>query len=189
VAAAFKAHYPGAHGVYVSYCGAHSGAALIGRTLLIPPQPADIGEGRRHWVACLFTSVGYGKAVDPPEKVLANTASALEDLREQVRALEAAAAAAAAAARETLSVLSLPREWHSAMINSVRFKVPWEETVAVIERVLEGSGKEIVVYEYNRAAGGSGRTREGGRGGRSGKRRQVKQRKNGGSRQASGKMS
>jgi len=187
VAAAFKAQYPGAHGVYVSHCRAHSGAALIGRTLLVPPQPADIGGGRRHWVACLFTSLGYGKAVDPPEKVLANTTSALVDLRGQVRALETTAAAG-----EASSVLPLPGEWHSAMINSVRFKVPWEETVAVIERVLEGSGKEMVVYEYNRetgrrAAGGNGRIRDSGWS-RSEKRRQSKQRKDGASRRAGEKL-
>jgi len=126
----------------VSHCKSRSGSDLVGSTLLIPPQSADIANGKHHWIACLFTSVAYGKAVDPPEKVLANTEGAMSDLWKQVQALEKYAGEAS------------PGEWHSAKINSVRFKVPWEETAAVIERVLEGSGKQVVVYEYDEAVAG-----------------------------------
>jgi ADP-ribose 1''-phosphate phosphatase len=117
----------------------------VGATLLIPPQAAD--APKQHWIACLFTSVAYGKAVDPPEVVLRNTKSSMQDLWRQVKAVEDSGADA-------------PGEWHSAKINSVRFKVPWEETVAVIEDVLAGKEREVIVYEYDEAAaGGRGRKR------------------------------
>jgi ADP-ribose 1''-phosphate phosphatase len=136
--------------VYVSACKASVGRALVGTTLLIPPQATDIGAGRKHWIACLFTSVAYGKAVDPPKAVLTNTELAMDDLRAQVEELEKAGG-------------GKPGEWHSAKINSVRFKVPWEETVAVIENVLSGTEREIVVYEYDEAGllGKERGTREG----------------------------
>ena len=84
-----------------------------------------------HWVACLFTSVDYGAAVDAPTAVLANTARAVADLRAQAAAAEPGA------------------EWHAAKINSVRFRVPWAHTVAVLERE---AGREVVVYEHDEAA-------------------------------------
>jgi ADP-ribose 1''-phosphate phosphatase len=141
VAAAFKEKYPGAHKVYVSVC-AQEGESLAGKTLLIPPQAAD--APRQHWIGCLFTSVAYGKAVDPPEVVLRHTKTSMEDLLRQVKALEDNAGK------------DKPGEWHSAKINSVRFKVPWEETVKVIEDVLKGTEREVVVYEYDEAKAGGG---------------------------------
>lgn len=45
------------------------------------------GRGREHWIACLFTSVAYGRRRDPPDMILANTRAALEDLAAQVRRL------------------------------------------------------------------------------------------------------
>ena len=132
VAAAFKARYPHAHVVYVAHCRANTPEKLMGTTLLIPPQPCDApaeNSNRSHWVACLFTSRDYGNNVDPPQQILAHTASALQHLQRQ-----------ASAASESMG------EWHSAKINSVRFKVPWEQTVGVIEGAVDG---EVVVYEYD----------------------------------------
>lgn len=127
VAAAFKALYPWAHRIYVSHC--HSATTpLTGTTLLIPPQPADI---KQHWIACLFTSTAYGKNVDPPEMILSNTTLAIRDLAGQVERLGCAGV------------------WHAAKINSVRFRVPWESTVAVIENEAR---REVVVYEYEEPA-------------------------------------
>ncbi|KAF8537624.1 hypothetical protein BDD12DRAFT_714853, partial [Trichophaea hybrida] len=121
VAAAFKARYSSAHRIYVSHC--HSATTpLTGTTLLIPPQPAD---SKQHWIACLFTSTAYGKNVDPPEMILSNTTLAIRDLAAQVESL------------------GCSREWHAAKINSVRFRVPWESTVEVIEKE---AGREVVVY-------------------------------------------
>jgi ADP-ribose 1''-phosphate phosphatase len=158
VAAAFLERYPGAHQVYVSTCNSlRGGEALVGTALLIPPQEGDVDAVRRHWVACLFTSVAYGKKADPPEKILRYTKDAVEDLWRQVEALEKEGGHA-------------PGQWHSAKINSARFKVPWQDTANVIEDVLAGKGRQVVVYEYDERAarqGGGGRGgRGGGRGGR-----------------------
>ena len=133
VAAAFKERYPHAHAVYVAHCQANTPEKLVGTTLLIPPLPRDAptenNSNEGHWVACLFTSRGYGENVDPPQQILTHTASALRHLQSQAPSgCEAAG------------------EWHSAKINSVRFRVPWEETVGVIESAVYG---EVVVYEYD----------------------------------------
>ncbi|KAI5793298.1 hypothetical protein EDC01DRAFT_655817 [Geopyxis carbonaria] len=139
VALAFRSHYPQAHTVYVSHCARRSSnpSDLSGTALLIPPQPGDTVKGP-HWVACLFTSVGYGRSVDPPEVVVRNTEAALRDLEAQVAALEAGEVEGG----------MVPGEWHAAKINSVRFKVPWERTAAL----LEGVGRRMVVYEFDEAA-------------------------------------
>lgn len=50
---------------------------------------------KKHWVGCLFTSYGYGKATkfkpgkDPPAKILRNTRAALKDLAKQLEMLDA----------------------------------------------------------------------------------------------------
>lgn len=79
--------------------------------------------------------MSYGKDVDPPAAVIENTALAVADLRRQVEVLEVSGAEIG--------------EWHSAKINSVRFKVPWGGTVAVLERE---AGREVVVYEFDEKA-------------------------------------
>lgn len=65
-------------------------------------------------VVALFTSVGYGQYVDPPASILEATRSAIRSLDSQ-----------------------LPRqvEVHSPRINAGLFKVPWEQTEAVIKGI------------------------------------------------------
>lgn len=55
-----------------------------------------------------------------------NTERALADLRRQTREQ------------------GVGGEWHAAKINSVRFKVPWERTLGL----LEGCGERVVCYEF-----------------------------------------
>jgi len=92
-AKAVKAQYPVADKVYVRHCdsfqgttatkAAPAGAGLLGTCLLIPPQ--NEGQGTPAiWTACLFTSYSYGKRKDRPEKIIAQTKSALGDLRVQL---------------------------------------------------------------------------------------------------------
>lgn len=63
--------------------------------------------------------------------ILSNTTLAIRDLAGQVERLGCAG------------------EWHAAKINSVRFRVPWESTVAVIENEAR---REVVVYEHEEPA-------------------------------------
>ena len=57
-----KKHFPAAFAVYTEHCQRHSPTELFGTCLLVAPQHADYNKSQKPvWVACLFTSVGYGK--------------------------------------------------------------------------------------------------------------------------------
>ncbi|KAL8927616.1 MAG: hypothetical protein Q9172_001326 [Xanthocarpia lactea] len=74
--------------------------SLVGTCLLIPPfptietstgkisptlsKPTPQQEAKRFWIACLFTSAGYGKKVDTPASILAATETAVADLARQI---------------------------------------------------------------------------------------------------------
>ncbi len=62
VAASFKARYPQAYNKYRNHCllPSHENE-LAGTCLLI--EPSDTGHAR-YWVACLFTSRGFGRNAD-----------------------------------------------------------------------------------------------------------------------------
>lgn len=72
-------------------------------------------------IGCLFTSENYGKLVDPPEKILYNTEYALKNLLST-----------------TTMDIAMPK------INSGLFKVPWEQTAEIIEKV--SGQRNIFVY-------------------------------------------
>lgn len=71
IALAFRDRYPEQYEHYRAYCKAH-GQALVGTCLLIP--------GAEHDIACLFTSLAYGKYKDSPAEILAATRTAVQDL-------------------------------------------------------------------------------------------------------------
>jgi len=72
-------------------------------------------------IGCLFTSDNYGALVDPPELILKSTQLALEDLLSK-----------------TTMDIAMPK------INSGLFKVPWEQTAEIIEKV--SGQRNIFVY-------------------------------------------
>ncbi|KAL8906832.1 MAG: hypothetical protein Q9171_006112 [Xanthocarpia ochracea] len=75
-------------------------SSIVGTCLLIPPfptirtstgkisstlsKPTAQQEKKRFWIACLFTSAGYGKKVDTPASILAATETAVADLARQI---------------------------------------------------------------------------------------------------------
>ncbi|KAL9032706.1 MAG: hypothetical protein Q9180_006348 [Flavoplaca navasiana] len=109
VAAAFKKYSPAAFNYQKYHCTtltdpstslAAYQKSLVGTCLLIPPFPAIETPNFKHptpakpttqqvekkyWIACLFTSSGYGKNVDTPSAILDATKRAVADLREQIR--------------------------------------------------------------------------------------------------------
>ncbi len=94
----------------------------MGTTLLIPPLKATIQQRAvktPHYIACLFTSLDYGKRVSPAEEILENTGKVLEDLARQVAAL-----------RELGEELGT---CYAVRINSGKFGVEWQKTKAVLE--------------------------------------------------------
>ena len=123
-------------------------SSLVGTCLLIPPSfppPKKDGvkekEKPRHYIACLFTSLSYGRAVSPPEEILANTKKALEDLRGQIEILKAKQHEKEKANENEKGTgegegkgegQSLGEVW-SVRMNSGLFSVPWADTLAVLQ--------------------------------------------------------
>ncbi len=94
----------------------------MGTTLLIPPPKATAQQrtiNTPHYIACLFTSLDYGKKVSPAKEILNNTGKALEDLARQV-----------AERRELGEELGT---CYAVRINSGKFGVEWQKTKAVLE--------------------------------------------------------
>lgn len=152
MAVAFKQKYPYAFRKYNAHCltpptgfiKQHQ-ANIVGTTLLIPPPNA---ANRRqesktpHYIACLFTSLDYGKRVSPPKEILENTRNALKDLAKQVAEIR------------DLGDEGIGK-CYAVRINSGKFGVEWEKTKAVLEAgdlaitVVRPEGEEKAV-----AAGG-----------------------------------
>ena len=117
---------------------------------MIPPRssssPSD-HELSTHWIACLFTSNGYGRktktkaGVSPPKAIVANTAAALRDLEEQLRELRAEGLQEREGKKRKERDVRVPGEVWSVRINSGSFRVPWEET----SNVLKEGGLDMVI--------------------------------------------
>jgi ADP-ribose 1''-phosphate phosphatase len=80
-------------------------------------------------VACLLTSKGYGSNRDSKDEILHATSLALQDFFEDHK-----------------EVIQKYKVIHSPKINAGLFGVPWEETEAVIKRLLP-EGVKWVVFE------------------------------------------
>ena len=93
----------------------------MGTALLIAPP--DTKHQRQasipHYIACLFTSLDYGKRVSPAEKILENTGNALKDLAKQVA--------------EMRGLGEEVGKCYAVRINSGKFGVEWQKTKAVLE--------------------------------------------------------
>ncbi|KAL8668486.1 MAG: hypothetical protein Q9168_006879 [Polycauliona sp. 1 TL-2023] len=114
---------------------------LVGTCLLIPPFPItkrptggrpSRKELQRHknknfWIACLFTSSGFGKNVDTPDAILQNTARAMRDLKTQIEEME--------------PKVEKRGGCYGVRINSGLFNVPWQDT----KKVLRDGGVDMVV--------------------------------------------
>ena len=108
----FSISYSEAFGVYKIHCTINH---ALGTCLLIPPGKDD---DTQHYIACLFTSYGYGKYKDHPDKILRSTESAIMDL---VTCIE----------KHNLE----SRNIVMCKINSGLFNVPWDDTKSVIESI------------------------------------------------------
>jgi ADP-ribose 1''-phosphate phosphatase len=119
IALEFQKRFPKAHKTYQSACKEVNGQMAGGAIL------TDLEND--HFVACLFTSNGYGKSVDPKDKILENTGHSVRLLLE----------------------LSLNKGFpiYSNKFNSGLFRVPWEETEAIIKPLIDQYGVEWVVCE------------------------------------------
>jgi len=128
IAAAFKARFPQAYEVYRATCEEH-GDSLLGKALLVDPQEADTkanGGGKGYAITCLFTSRKFGKYKDSKDMILQSTKTAIEHLK-------------------TLLTQKGMQDWpiYGCRVNAGSFRVPWEETVAVLDELDFG----MTVYE------------------------------------------
>lgn len=102
----------------------------------------------RIYVASLITSYHYGYRVDPPEKILANTAKALESYKAQIELIKED--------NQRCNLDSVGNVW-AVRLNSGLFKVPWEQTKAIIE---VGKVQMMLVTPADNAANGRGKKRK-----------------------------
>ncbi|KAF4279325.1 hypothetical protein CNMCM8689_002370 [Aspergillus fumigatus] len=155
IAKAFKDKYPAAFAIYRSHCQnllssprymfepdlqseeSHARSSRDvrlpeGTALIIPPQKRDSeANGKKHWIICLFTSRGFGRAVSPPDVIVRNTELAVADMTRQLAELQTDQSS-----REE----SVGELW-SCRFNAGLFGVPWERS----RRVLEDAGLEVTV--------------------------------------------
>lgn len=112
IAKQFKERFPHQFNAYSFWCrySAPHVHTRVGSTLLVHDNVFDVT------VACMITSEGYGKDVDSPTQILEATDKAFRDL---------------------LSQISPPVTIHMPRINSGLFNVPWADTQAVLEQVME----------------------------------------------------
>ncbi|KAF7172534.1 hypothetical protein CNMCM5623_004726 [Aspergillus felis] len=155
IAKAFKDKYPAAFAIYRSHCQnlqfspryrlepaprseeSHARSSRNvrlpeGTALIIPPQKSDSeANGKKHWIICLFTSRGFGRAVSPPDAIIKNTELAVADMKRQLAELQA---------DHSSQEVSVGELW-SCRFNSGLFGVAWERS----RRVLEDAGLEVTV--------------------------------------------
>jgi ADP-ribose 1''-phosphate phosphatase len=85
IALQLRRQFPAAYSIYANHCKTNHAEDLLGTCLLIAPQEKDIDRTKPVWIACLFTSVGYGKGnkrngnpgVSSKEDIVKATAPAL----------------------------------------------------------------------------------------------------------------
>lgn len=123
IAQEFSVRYPEAFSIYKIHCAINH---ALGTCLLIPPEKDD---ERQHYIACLFTSYGYGRYTDSTEKILRSTESAIMDL---VKCIE----------KHSLE----NRNMVMCKINSGYFNVPWDSTKSVIESIPSFREMNITCY-------------------------------------------
>lgn len=141
IAAELATVFPAACKEYKTFCRAAktnptspwSSQSLAGQCLIIPPQPTDVARGAPEiHIVCLFTSHRYGRpnprtgkpGKDNTGKILAQTRSALKEMRTQLEA----------EVKQSEGKLTV----YSPMFNSGAFQVPWESTSRLIEDAFEG---------------------------------------------------
>ena len=115
IALEFKNRYPEAFKQYAHKCSKAYYALGWGENRSYLCGTAFIVDN----IGCLVTSNMYGSAVDEPSLILSQSRTAIREL-----------------------LLLTDLEIHSNKFNSGLFRVPWEQTEAVIEEELKAFGKD-----------------------------------------------
>ena len=119
--------------------------SLLGTTLLIPPSPDPdprSTNSQNHtgfWVACLFTSASYGRAVAPAAEILLNTQKAVEHLTRQIEQLKRSRHSRGAEGHANANANANANgpeigPCYAVRLNSGSFGVQWARTKAILEQ-------------------------------------------------------
>jgi len=117
IAKEFKERFPNTYKQYNRYCTQNE-KNPVGTTLVGFENDFIIGN--------LITSYGYGKDVDPPDEILKNTEKALHEFFEYL---------------EQQHVNNV----YCNKFNSGLFKVPWEDTEKLLEKMSKSFGINVIV--------------------------------------------
>lgn len=140
IALQLKKEFPGAYKIHNNYCKDREMEDLLNTCQLIPPSEGNSkskknDSAKQVWIACLFTSKGYGRKNAGPgnpglskkEDVVEATKEALEDFRKQLQDLRSKGGKEDEDGR--------PGDIASVKFNAGSFKVPWEETESSIKAI------------------------------------------------------
>ncbi|EXJ61735.1 hypothetical protein A1O7_02164 [Cladophialophora yegresii CBS 114405] len=173
IAKELKNMCPAAFEIYRLHCQRASRPYyLAGTCLLIAPQRSDYEQKRklklrgvdnalsrevplpktRHWIACLFTSTGYGKrnlkmnnpGKDSPSQILNHTRLALEEFRTRLEDYEIPDSNKVTTSD---AVDETPGEIWSSKFNSGAFGVDWELTRDILVEEFDGSRCQWTLVE------------------------------------------
>ncbi len=159
IAYELKKRLPAAFRAYKEKCD-RAGTGVIGQCLIIPPQSSDyelkdglrVVYSPRSWVACLFTSTGYGRknkaksnpGKDRPEQILQYTKAALADMRMQ---LEGFGATNFDKNESWKTDDEKPGQILAVKFNSGAFGVKWELTEALILETFTGFERPWFIFD------------------------------------------
>lgn len=106
--------------------------SLVGTCIIKEVEYSKLQPGSRIHIGSLMTSLDYGKRVDSPKTILKNTRKALKSLKDQIPKINA----------DNAKNGITPEIW-AVRFNGGLFKVPWEETRAILEQVLGEGGERL----------------------------------------------
>ena len=132
IAVEFRQRYPEAYSTYQRVCRRDSNSLFGGALLIVPKE----GSTQQHYVGCIFTSKGYGRAKDKPGEMLKATDSAMRALLVEIQEK---------CEKIDIAEIRMPK------INSGLFAVPWARTERVLRNLPVESEDikfpKVVVYE------------------------------------------
>lgn len=122
IAKQFRNRFPVSYIKYKEYCEQHVAEGILGTSVIF------YEDG--YYIACMFTSDGYGSEVDTEELIIKHTDEAVFDVL---------------SFRDIFEPGSL--QLHMPKINSGKFGVPWEKTEPIIGASAAQFNTDIVVWE------------------------------------------
>ncbi len=160
VAAGFKKYYPSAYKVYSDYCmdfvEDNDTDSLVGTCLLIRTSKLDKGNRMKYedykivnqnpkvdYIACLFTSEGYGRDKDSQQTIIKNTKHSYTQLKQLIVDPKDNSLWNNFDIKDSNDASKLII--HMPKINAGIFDVPWEQSKDAIEQV--GQPAKVYVIE------------------------------------------